>query len=163
MAYPSPSNVNIFLSSRSKKKLRRILWNRAGFCFHWSYRTINKWQYVIIERQDGDKVCIANRFHGSGWGGDVIIDHRYSDENQEYLHKFPEYFRDKIEEFCSEYGIPIIDVSGKIRYKPSSRKSIVITSIIGIGFFIALSAYSLYTMKWLFAFNGTFRSYRWYI
>lgn len=109
--------------------------------------SINKWQYVIIERQDGDKVCIANRFHGSGWGGDVIIDHRYSDENQEYLHKFPEYFRDKIEEFCSEYGIPIIDVSGKIRYKPSSRKSVVITSIIGIGFFIALSAYSLYTMK----------------
>ena len=94
--------------------------------------SINKWKYVIIERQDGDRVYIANKFHSSGWGGDAIFDYRYSDSYQEYLHKFPGHFRDKIEEFCREYGIPIIDVSGKIRYKPASRKSIVITSSIAI-------------------------------
>ena len=100
--------------------------------------SINKWQYVIIERQDGDQICLANKFHGGGRGADTIFDYRYSDQNQDYLHKFPEYFRKKIEEFCREFDIPISDVSGKVRYKPSSTKSIVITHSIAIIGFLAM-------------------------
>ena len=99
--------------------------------------SINKWKFVIIERLDGDKVCITNKFHG-GWGGNAILDYRYSDKNQDYLHKFDEHVRDKIEDFCSKFGIPIVDVSGKRRYKPSSEKSNLIMYSIAIIAFIAL-------------------------
>ena len=105
---------------------------------------INKFKYVIIERHDGDKVCIANKFHERNG---AIFDYRYSDQYQEYLYKFPEYFKDKIEKFCCDYGIPIIDVSGKIRYKPSSSKSIITSFVLVIVLLIVLIVYSLYTME----------------
>ena len=139
--------VSIFIYHGTGRYYAEFYETEQVFVFIEHTASINKWQYVIIERQDGDKVCIANRFHGSGWGGDVIIDHRYSDENQEYLHKFPQYFEDKIEEFCREYGIPIIDVSGKIRYKPASRKSIIISFVIFTGLFTILSVYHLHNMN----------------
>ena len=108
--------------------------------------SINKLQYVTIERHDGDKVCIANKFHGN-WGSGAIFDFRYSDQYQEYLYKFPYSDKTKIEEFCREYGIPIIDVSGGIRYRPSNRKSITISFLIFAGLFTILSVYHLYNMN----------------
>ena len=105
--------------------------------------SINKFQYVIIERHDGDKVCIANKFHERNG---AIFDYRYSDQYQEYLYKFPN-IREKIELFCREYGIHINDVSGGIRYRPSSSKSIITSFVLFTGLLILLIVYSLYIME----------------
>ena len=130
--------VSIFFYHGTGRYYAEFYEKEQVFVFIEHTASINKWQYVIIERQDGDQICIANKFHSSSWGGDAIFDYRYSDNCQEYLHKFPEYFRDKIEEFCREFDIPISDVSGKVRYKPSSTKSIVISFSIAIIGYLAM-------------------------
>ena len=130
--------VSIFFYHRTGRYYAEFYDTEQVFVFIEHTASINKWQYVIIERQDGDQICLANKFHGGGRGADTIFDYRYSDQNQDYLHKFPEYFRKKIPVFCREFDIPISDVSGKVRYKPWSKKSILITNSIAIIGFLAM-------------------------
>ena len=130
--------VSIFIYHGTGRYYAEFYETEQVFVFIEHTASINKWQYVIIERQDGDQICIANKFHSSSWGGDAIFDYRYSDNYHEYLHKFPEYFRKKIPVFCREFDIPISDVSGKVRYKPSSTKSIVISFSIAIIGYLAM-------------------------
>lgn len=130
--------VSIFFYHRTGRYYAEFYDTEQVFVFIEHTASINKWQYVIIERQDGDQICLANKFHGGGRGADTIFDYRYSDQNQDYLHKFPEYFRKKIPVFCREFDISITDVSGKVRYKPWSKKSILITNSIAIIGFLAM-------------------------
>ena len=130
--------VSIFFYHRTGRYYAEFYDTEQVFVFIEHTASINKWQYVIIERQEGDQICLANKFHGGGRGADTIFDYRYSDQNQYYLHKFPEYFRKKIPVFCREFDIPISDVSGKVRYKPWSKKSILITNSIAIIGFLAM-------------------------